>query len=437
MRDVSFRLVILGLAACANQAPDLVVPAEIVIAPAATRTLVVSATDPDGDPVTLTYTVDRGALDGLLYTAPAEPGDDTVVVVAEDDRGARATAAIVVAVGEPMAFSEPEIVWSTEGNAKTSSVAVTDDGTVHVVWHDFTTDPANLYHASRQDDAWTAAPLPLLDTKSIRPALLADGAALDLVFDAHPDDETSEVWWARWQDGAWADPERIGTGEMPVLARFEGELHVLYYDPDGWPTHARRTEQGFEPGDPITLDSVAKVNAFGLALVGTGEGLVAAVAASTGEGFDDIRRLAWSEGIGWTEEILYPSSGFGSDEADIAVDADGEVHFTWTEQSSDYPYDIGVVALRDGDDEPTWVSLVPGWPGDPTITVPPDGVPMVAWVTVDSAIAVAREPYDDAVSFGDDGYGPRVTLDREGFVHLVYYGYDGASDQVWYATNRP
>ncbi len=333
---------------------------------------------------------------------------------------------------DPMAYSAPEVIFATTGNAKTASIAVTDDGRVHVVWHDFSLDPANLYHAIRENGEWTTETLPLLAYKSIRPFLLVDENAVDLVFDAQPDAETTEVWSARWEDGAWSTPVLVGLGEKAILARDSaGRLHSLYYT-EGWPTHSVRVDGVWEDGDPIALQD-NDVNTFGMALAAHGDTMVAGVSVSDAEGFDDIHRLEW-DGAGWTEDVLFESVDYSSDEPE-AFDAGGTLHWTWTEQAQFGPYDIGVVWTIDGE-SPLFVALDPGFSMDPTLVVPSDGDPVVAWVTPSGGIELDRFPFDEPLEIADQGTGPKLTLDSAGYVHLVYYAYNGDDQDIWYTTNR-
>jgi len=169
---------------CANKTPVITLGADTLRLPGGVmRTVTVDVVDPEGDPVTVTVSADRGfaIVEGgdVRYTAPAEAGDDNVHVQANDGT-TQVTATLVVTVDDPMAWGESEQITDTTGNSKSPALAITDDGTVHVAWHDFTDDPPSMGYGALTDAGWEVNALDLGPDKVLRPQLLADGPRLHL-----------------------------------------------------------------------------------------------------------------------------------------------------------------------------------------------------------------------------------------------------------------
>lgn len=337
---------------------------------------------------------------------------------------------------EPLRFSEASVVLDTPGNAKTPSLAVLDDASVHIAWHDFSVDPANLYYGHLQDGAWNAGPLPLSDEKSIRPQLLAEGSRLHLIFDVWADKRYT-IHHATMNDGTWGDAVPVAEGENGSLAvTAEGDLHIVYYSNDGL-GHSRLVEDAWVAGDPIETD--ASVNPFGLRLLPHQDGLALTVAAGACSSMIcyDIVEHTWDDS-GWRSDTLYLSPSLSSDEPDGANMPDGSLAWVWSEQIPKDPWITEIVLLSPLDEDPVLVhSDLGGFSGDPIVAVPLDGAPMVAWLSPTNQIKIDRYPFGEPTLVFREGFGPSVAVDPDGFTHVSAYGYDDNSvQQIWYATNR-
>ena len=404
-------------------------------------TIVAIAEDPDSDELEYTWETSRGTVSAegttATYTAPAEPGDDTVLVVVDDGNGHEISGSIAIAVCDPLNFAALGLVAETEGNSKTPAIASMPDGTLHIVWHDFTADPANLYHAIQNDGVWTYDPLPLVPEKSIFPRLLVQGEVLHLFWQA--DRESTVVLHSTWSGESWSSPVEVGAGERvdPAVGP-DGVLHAVFFR-DGLPAHSMLSGDAWTPGDPITIDHTY-VNSLRLSTVSTPSGVDFALATSPGGTGYDIRLFSWSESTGWTSmRTLQQSIGYSSDDVGGAIDSDGRSHWVWTEQSRDDEWTISIAEATETDVSFRWVNDEPGFSISPTIAIPPDDAAMVAWMTPRNTIALSRFPYDVEIEIGgQSAAGPQLSVDGEGFTHLTCYSrQEDGTQQIWYTSNRP
>jgi hypothetical protein len=339
---------------------------------------------------------------------------------------------------EPLDFGAPERVASTPGNSK-SPVIASLDGVLHVVWHDFSANPANLYHAMRRGDSpWVVEPLPLVPEKSIFPELLAHGDHLHLAWQRELAD--GPVLMHAFFDGRWSEPATVMRGRLPRLALTPdgaggaGVVHLAGFDGEDV-VHAAG-DRTLTPGPRLAIPQ-AFINTVDLGLIGTADGAIVGVSTSPGDTSYDLRRWSLTPS-GWGPmETVYASLGLSSDDLDIVPSPTGPI-WVWTEQDADIPENIPVVMMRPGATRPTRVTREPGYGLLPAAVLPPDGALMVAWVTPRDTLAISREPFEKDIELGGvDAVYPRLGVDAEGRTHVVFSGRDGAGvQQIWHITQR-
>lgn len=127
-------LVVSFFAACSEDesvAPDQNSPPEVVFTVAAVavpkgqdKTLTVSATDPDGDDVSVIWEVTRGLLTAsqqgnpsITWRAPSTTGHDTITITASDGKGATTTVTETILVGTVVASGiSSSKTWALSGS---------------------------------------------------------------------------------------------------------------------------------------------------------------------------------------------------------------------------------------------------------------------------------------------------------------------------------
>ena len=432
-------LTLLGIG-CANRAPVLTLSTEAIqLAGGVPRTIPFTVEDPDGDEVTVTVTAQRGtaSIEGLaiVYVAPDEPGDDAVALEATD--GDLATSATLAVTVEPaLGWSLPEQVASTPGNSKSPSIAVTADGTVHVVWHDFTDDPPTLRHAAHDGVAWTESTLDLGPDKVLRGKLVADGSRLHLVYDRFIDGEY-DVWHSALDDGVWSPSTLVGVGRKPSPALLDGTLHVAWYGVDDQPAHAWLDGDSWVDGD-LLIDA-PYINPIRLQLLGVDGGVELGILLSPGDTSYDMNVLRWTADGGWGEPvILYVSNFLGAEEPTGAVDPSGAARWAWAEQ---HPVDLwtyDIVTAGSTPSTPDPASALDGFNAMPAIAAPaPDGA-QVAWISDGYDLYVSREPFDgEPLLVRELSRDPALAVDADGWLHMAWIGDVDGVEQVLYATTRP
>jgi hypothetical protein len=114
---------------------------------------VLEARDPDGDQIAFQWEAERGTIEPAgptmeslaKYTAPPEPGEDTIIVVASDGRGGKATVYVMV-----MVVSETE---PTSTPAPTPFAEITSPSDGARVYHE-TRVSGDFRNLSQDQDIW-------------------------------------------------------------------------------------------------------------------------------------------------------------------------------------------------------------------------------------------------------------------------------------------
>ncbi len=425
---------------CANKTPVITLGADTLRLPGGVmRTVTVDVVDPEGDPVTVTVSADRGfaIVEGgdVRYTAPAEAGDDNVHVQANDGT-TQVTATLVVTVDDPMAWGESEQITDTTGNSKSPALAITDDGTVHVAWHDFTDDPPSMGYGALTDAGWEVNALDLGPDKVLRPQLLADGPRLHLVYERFLDGDY-DVLHTTLLDGAWSEPAIVGPGRKGSPALFDGEVHVVWFGPDDEPSHAWLGDDGWVDEGPLPIVA-PYINPIRLSLVATTEGLELGILLSPGQTSYDMNVLRWIAGSWEDARILHVSNELGAEEPVGTTTPTGGARWAWAEQNPLEPWTYDIVTMTSSDDEPVSATTFEGFNASPAIAAPSEPGAQVAFLTEASELFVTRQPFEEEpLLISDAGVAPQLSADADGYVHLVWIGDGQGIEQVFYASTRP
>ncbi|MCA9563192.1 MAG: hypothetical protein KC561_06870 [Myxococcales bacterium] len=334
----------------------------------------------------------------------------------------------------PVSFRDPIAIATTEGNSKSPSLALLSHCDRHVVWHDFSVDPANLFYAHSVGSSWDSEPLTLDSSKAIFGQLRAQGAELELVWQSD-NNGSPEVWFSRWSRGSWAPAERVGAGSRPALSlAADGTPHAVFFDGSGV-SHATRVGGQWAAGDPISVD-FNYLNELRLGLVSEGDDLVLALSTSPGEVSYDIRLWHWSTGQGWTgPTFLHESVGLSSDDM-AGASYDGVSRWVWTEQDPTDEWTIGIARKVQGGGL-QWIARPDGFSVSPQISVGPDGTEAVVFITPSETVGFAQSPYSEWSDLGGVGViAVDLKVDRDGASHIVFAGRDtNGVQQIFYTTN--
>lgn len=151
-------------------------------------------------------------------------------------RGRKATALLTLTVLTlaflvPAQAGGPANLSSSTAASRSPAVAVTLDGTLHVVWE----EGEGLYHAWVRGN--TLSGPQRISIEGEHPALLADRFLPDTVYLAwdEPFGDTQEIFAMRWQGGQWGLPRNVsqteGYSAQPALAQHaDGTLVLVWSD---------------------------------------------------------------------------------------------------------------------------------------------------------------------------------------------------------------
>jgi|GEM_PF-6354368 hypothetical protein len=336
-----------------------------------------------------------------------------------------------------LVFSEPVLVANTPGNAKLPAIAALNDGFVQIVWHDFSRDPAGLYQAEGKAGQWEVRKLTLDGgKKSTSAKLLVENDKVHMLWEVWESEPT--LYHAIYQED-WSEPQKVAVGKT-VSSTFDaqGNIHALFFS-QKFPTHAIYDGKSWSMGDVIPLDHTY-INTFRLAVVNAPAGIEVALSTSPGGTGYQMRRWKWAPMTGWGDmQTLVESLHLSSDDPHGASDSKGLAHWVWTEQSPLDPNLIGIATMKNTDASYHWVSAEVGFAMGPVMTIPPDDLPVVAWITPRETIAVDRHPYGTPQELtSHDATIPSITSDADGYSHLVFSARDDQGiQQIWYSSNRP
>ncbi len=432
---------LLAASGCVNKSPVITLGPDVLRLPGGVmRTVSVDVVDPEGDPVVLTVSADRGfaTIEGaaVRYTAPQDAGDDSLRVQAHDGT-TQSIATLVVTVDDPMGWTEPEQVADTPGNSKSPALAVGPGGIVHIAWHDFSDDPPTIRHAALTDGGWQTSTLDLGPDKVLRAQLVADGPTLHLLCERFLDGGY-EVLHASLGDGTWSDAEVLGAGRKASGALFDGDLHVVWFGEDDLPEHAWLGPDGWVQEGLVPLVA-PYINPIRLQLLGTAEGLELGILLSPGETSYDMNVVRWTAAGGWEEPvILYVSPELGAEEPAGVSDPSGAARWVWAEQDPAelWTYDIVTMGTTPGL-EPARVGLE-GFNASPAVAAPSEPGLQLVWIGETEDLYVARQPFmDEPTLISAASRAPALAADPDGYLHLTWVADIAGVEQILYATTRP
>jgi len=217
-------------------------------------------------------------------------------------------------------------------------IVVGGDGTLHVVWHDNTSKNWQILYVSKPVDGPWSLPTPVWSSggRSWFAALAVGGEGyLHLVWEERTPDNWEVLYTSRPPGGSWASPENVsgtaGMSRRPALAvAGDGFPHVVWQDEAGGNLRLRYAARGQDGSwsSPVVVsdDVLASTRS---AVVAATDGSLYATWVGNGSGGGDILFAAKPAGGSWTPAVNISSSDGASGEPALAVGDDGSPHVVW------------------------------------------------------------------------------------------------------------
>jgi len=298
------------------------------------------------------------------------------------------------------------LTWAS-GNSFNPDIAVDPSGNIHVVWYGETQGQYAVYYKKSSDGgtSWTSAKK-LTPTSGFCPAIAIDPSGnLHVVWQGGTI-VNYEIYYGKSTDGGatWTSGKRLtwnsGWSQEPVIAAdSSGHLHVVWRDetPGNSEIYYKKSTDG---------------------------------------------------GATWMSSQRLTSTPGYSEYADIAVDASGNPHVVWDD---DTPGNTEIYYKKSKDGGGTWTSIkrltsTSGWPGDPEIVADSFGRLYVVFHY--------DKPGNDEIYYkkSADGGGtwspnlrltwnsgtswaPAMAIDPSDFLHIVWYDDTPGNDEVYYLNS--
>ena len=317
----------------------------------------------------------------------------------------------------------------SDGNVGSgSSIAIADDGTIHVAYVD--ASALDILYATYAGGRWTTSTIDSAGSLGPTVSLALSGGSPRVAYrvtGAYPDEH--EIRIATRSGGGWSfEAARSGydAGFAPTLAvDADGNAHVSVAGYSGYDVNYATDASGAWESTRI---SNQWVNAMGDVAVDA-DGAVHVVwneysYDGGGAGSDDVLRHATNATGVWTVEWIDMWGGFRNDPLDpsITIDGAGALHVVY---SVEYGAEVRYATNASG----AWSTEVvdPAGGVSPAIAVGRDGRVHVAYYD-DETGDLRHAMRDDGTwrpgtvdAAGDTGRAPAIAVDADNLAHVVYY----------------
>jgi hypothetical protein len=286
-------------------------------------------------------------------------------------------------------WTSPVNISNTGGASNRPAIAVGEDGSLHVVWHDEASGAWDILYASRAPGgSWSAATNISNNAGwSFQPEIVVGGdGSLHVVWHDHTSGNRQILYASKPVDGPWSPPTQVwsngGTSSFPALAVGEdGYLHLVWEErtPDNWEIlYATRPPGGSWASPENVSGSVRKSRRPGLAVAGDGSPHV--VWQGEAEGNLRLYYAARGQAGSWSSAADISEDVLTSTRSAIVVAKDGSLYAAWVGNGSG----AGDILFAGKPPGGFWtpavnISSSDGASGEPALAVGEDGSPHVVW----------------------------------------------------------
>jgi hypothetical protein len=286
-------------------------------------------------------------------------------------------------------WTSPVNVSSTSGASDRPSIAVGEDGTLHVVWHDEASGAWDILYSSRAPGgSWSAATnISNNEEWSFHPEIVVgEGGTLHVVWRDNTSGKWQILYASKPVDGPWSPPTPVwsdggGSSFAALAVGGDGYLHLAWAErtPDNSEIlYATRPPGGSWTSPENVSGSVRNSRRPGLAVAEDGSPQM----VWHGEDGGNLRlyHAARGQDGSWSSPADVSGDVFASTRSAVAVANGGTLYATWVGNGSG----AGDILFASKPPDGSWTTAVnisssDGVAGEPALAVGEDGAPHVVW----------------------------------------------------------
>ena len=236
-------------------------------------------------------------------------------------------------------WSTPANISNDLGSSYRPDIAIDDEDTLHVVWHDDTVGNYEIYYASKPTIGLWSDPTNISGspTDSAQPSTAIDSnGTIHVVWD-----EGDGIYYAKKpSDGFWSTPTELpsspGSSGGPAIAIGDDILHVVWRDWTPGNQKIYYTSKTSEGGwsTLVNMSSNSTINTFGSpAIAVDGVGTVHVVWGDDSPGNGEILHASKPSGGSWSTPVNISNNSGWSERPALPTSMSGAIHVVWEDDT--------------------------------------------------------------------------------------------------------
>jgi hypothetical protein len=301
--------------------------------------VVYSGKEPGGD---WTPPVDVSNTSGASNRPAIAVGEDGTLHVVWHDEASGAWDILYASRAPGGSWSATTNISNNDGWSFQPQIVVGEGGSLHVVWRDNTTGNWQILYASKPVDGPWSLPTPVWSSSGVSSfAALAVGedGYLHLAWEVRTSDNSEILYATKPPGGSWSSPENVSgsvrNSRRPGLAvAGDGSPQVVWQGEAGGSLHLYHAARGPDGSWSSAADiSEDVLSATRSAVVAARDGSLYAAWVGNGSGAGDILFAGRPPGGSWTPAVNISSSDGVSADPALALAPDGAAHVVWDDNT--------------------------------------------------------------------------------------------------------
>jgi hypothetical protein len=343
---------------------------------------------------------------------------------------------------------------SMTGYSHSRTVAVDDEGKVHVVWYDDRSGHYEIYYKVLLETGWSPdIRLTLDDAVSAHPAIaIGPGGSVHVVWHDRRHGGQSAIYYKELTGPAWSSDQRISTSDTGALrpsvaVDTNGDVHVVWYEArKGWHVTYRKRVGGEWQEEVAITESPGSHEFASVAVDDLGSvHVVWHGKFSESDGRSQIYYARFDDGI-WRPSVRLSYVGDDCLIPSVATGPGGTVHIVWHDACDEDDCEIHYTVWDGSDWQPSEaIALAPGRSRNACIAVDASGAVHLAWQDDRGLSQEMYYKFRDGDKWSDDvrlnatqGYPrkPSIAAEASGRVHVVWHDDRDGNWEIYYKSRE-